>query len=175
MLRVVTHHLVHSLMLAVPVYGFALAFALEWRRTADAPLPGTLWVAATASLGAAGVHGAVTPHHVHEAALLGWFFALLTLAQAAWAVAVLVAPLRRLVTVGVLTNLGVVTLWAWTRAVGIPFGVGGGVRERVGVLDVTSTLLEVVVVGLGLAWLYARSAPRVPVSRRAVIATPAVR
>jgi hypothetical protein len=172
----VTHHLVHSLMLAVPVYGFALAFALEWRRTSDAPLPAVLWAAAAASLGSAVVHGVVTPHHVHEAALLGWFFTLLTLAQAAWVVAVLVAPRRQVVTVGVLMNLGVVALWAWTRAVGIPFGVAGGVRQRVGVLDVTSTLLEVVVVGAGLAWLYARSAPRVvAVSRRVVVGTPAVR
>jgi hypothetical protein len=171
----VTHHLVHSLMLAVPFYGFALAFALEWRRTADAPLPWTLWAAAVCSLAAAVVHGVVTPHHVHEAALLGWFFTLLTLAQAAWAVAALVAPRRQVVTLGVLMNLGVVALWAWTRAVGIPFGVGGGARQRVGVLDVTSTLLEVAIVCGGLAWLYARSAPRVVVSRPVVVATPAVR
>jgi hypothetical protein len=77
---------------------------------------------------------------------------------------------------GVLVNLGVVALWAWTRAVGVPFGIEGGQRERLGVLDVTSTLLEVVVVLTGLAWVYARSASGIAlVSPRAAIATPAVR
>ena len=162
-------------MLVLPMTCFVLLFAVEWRRTSEGSFGLELWTSAGASAGASVIHAVVTPHHLHQAAVLGWFFALLSLGQLGWVVWLLLAPSRRAVVAGVLANLGVVALWAWTRAVGVPFGVDGGVRQRVGVLDVTSTLLEVVVVGAGLAWLYARSTPRVRVSRPAVVATPAVR
>ena len=111
-----THHLAHSLMLGLPLYAFALFFAAEWRRTAGSVLPWSLRLAVLGSAGAGIVHGIATPHHVHESALLGWFFALLCVAQLAWVVAVLVVPRRHVVALGVVANLGVVALWAWTAA-----------------------------------------------------------
>lgn len=164
-----THHLIHGLMLGVPLYAFALLLAAEWRRTAGSVLPWGLRVAAFASAGAGVVHGAVTPHHTHEAALLGWFFALLSVAQLVWVVVLLVVPRRGVVIAGVLANLGVVLLWAWTRAVGIPFGIAGGARQRFTGADLAATGLEVVLVLAGLAWVYsatgASSSPRVAASK----------
>ena len=169
-----THHLPHLLMLVLPMTCFVVLFAVEWRRTSEEPFGPGLWLAAAASTGAALVHAGVTPHHVHEAAVLGWFFALLSVAQLGWVVWMLLAPTRRVLAAGAVANLGVVALWVWTRAVGVPFAVEGGTRERVGALDLTSTLLEVVVVGTCLVRLYAPAAPRL-VSPRAVVATPAAR
>jgi len=153
----VTHHLPHLLMLGLPVVLFVLVFALEWRRTADEKLPALLWPALVASAGASLVHAVVVPHHLHEAALLGWFFSLLSVAQLAWVVWVLLSPRRRVVVAGVLANLGVVVLWAWTRAVGIPFGVAGGGRQRFTAADLLATGLEVVLVLSCLAWVYSAS------------------
>ena len=164
-----THHLSHALMLVAPLLLFGMLFAAEWRRTADQPLPTSLRLTALASAGAGLVHGAVTPHHSHEAAVLGWFFAVLCLAQLAWVVVLLVHPVRAVVTAGVVGNLGVVLLWTWTRAVGVPLGVAGGGRERVTPWDLTATALEVVLVLAGLAWVYsatgASSSPRVAASK----------
>lgn len=164
-----THHLPHVLMLVVPLLVFGLLFAAEWRRTAESPLPATLRVAALAGAGAGLVHAAVVPHHLHEAALLGWFFAGLCLAQLAWVVALLVHPVRPVVVTGVLGSLAVLLLWAWTRSVGIPFGIAGGSQERVTPWDLTATGLEVVLVLAGLAWAYsatgASSSPRVAASK----------
>jgi hypothetical protein len=156
-------------MLGLPFYGFALFFAAEWRRTAASRLPWSLRLAVLGSAGAGVVHGIATPHHVHESALIGWFFTLLCVAQMVWVVAVLVAPHRLLVTAGVLGNLGVIALWAWTRAVGIPFGVAGGARQRFTPWDLGATALEVVVVLGGLLWAYGLSRPPVvvPAQRQA--------
>lgn len=162
-----THHLPHLLMFGLPVTVFALLFAAEWRRTADSPLPGSLWLASLGCAGASVVHAVVMPHHLHEAALLGWFFAILSLGQLVWVVVLLVEPRRAVVVSGVVANLGVVVLWAWTRAVGIPFGIAGGARERFTVLDVTATGLEVLVVLAGLAWAYGAGMPRTAVQARA--------
>lgn len=152
-----THHLPHALMLVVPLLLFGLLFAAEWRRTAGSTLPGSLRLMVLGTAGAALVHAAVVPHHVHESALLGWFFTGLCLTQLGWVVLVLLRPDRTAVTAGVLGNLGVVVLWAWTRAVGVPFGVLGGVREPIAATDLGATALEVAAVLAGLAWVYSAS------------------
>ena len=161
-----THHLPHALMLGLPLALFALLFAAEWRRTAGSPLAASVRVAAAASVGASVVHAVVVPHHLHEGALLGWFFALLSLGQLVWVVALLLAPQRPVVIGGVLVNLGVVGLWAWTRAVGIPFGIAGGARQRFTAADLAATGLEVLVVLGGLAWVYGASRPCVTLASR---------
>jgi hypothetical protein len=112
-------------------------------------------VATTASAGV--VHGGVTGHHLHEDPLLGWAMALMAVGQLTWAVALLFTPVRRVIVAGVLGNLGIVVLWFWTRAVGVPFGVAGGQRQRVGALDVSCTLVEVAAVLCCLVWIWQRS------------------
>jgi MFS family permease len=151
-------------MLGFPLAVFAGLFALEWRRSSDRPprvrRHPLVVLMSLSVLGSAGVHGAVVAEHFAESAVLGWFFVLLGLAQVGFAVALLVAPWRSLVVAGVLGHLGVVALWAWTRAVGVPLGVDGGARERVGALDLTATALEVLTVLCGLALLVLSSEPR---------------
>src|SRR5438105_6849235 len=107
-----THHLTHGLMFGLPFALFALLFALEWRRTAETPLGRPLQVASIGSLGAGVVHGLVVRHHLHTSALLGWFFALLCVAQVAWVVVLLIRPTRSWITLGVLGNLATIMLWA---------------------------------------------------------------
>lgn len=147
-----THHLAHLLMLVVPFSAFAVLFAVEWRRTAEQSLGAPLVAAAVGSAAAGLVHAVVVPHHEHESAVLGWFFALLAVGQLAWVVVLLLRPRRGLVGLALATNLGVVLLWAWTRAVGVPFGLHGRGPEAVGALDLAATAAEVVVV-IAAAWV----------------------
>jgi hypothetical protein len=145
-------HLGHGLMSLVPLMLFALFFVAEWRRTAGGPLAWSLRGAVVASAGAGVVHAVVVPHHASEHSLLGWFFSGLALAQLGWVLAVLVSPSRRVVVAGVLGNVAVVLLWAWTRAVSVPFALGP--RQRFAPLDLAATALEVGVVVGCLAWVY---------------------
>jgi len=161
-----TAHLSHGLMTLVPLLLFGVFFAAEWRRTADSPLPWSLRGAALGSAAAGVVHAAVVPHHAHEHALIGWFFAGLAVAQLAWVLAVLVSPSRRVVVAGALGNLAVVLLWAWTRAVDVPLGLGP--RQRFTALDLTATALEAGILLACLAWVYSAtggSSPAVAVSK----------
>lgn len=152
-----TEHLTHVLMFAMPLLAFAGLFVLEWRRTEVEPIPSSLRIMAVAVLGSALVHGAAVHHHSQEAAVLGWFFALLSLAQFGWVLALLVAPVRRIVVAGVWCNLAVIALWAWTRLVGLPLGIEGGQREGIGTADLVATVLEATCVVAGLAWVRVRA------------------
>jgi hypothetical protein len=146
-----TRHLQHLLMLAVPLAVFCALFLREWRRTAGAALPRSLRLLVTGAVGAAVVHGVVVPRHVEEAAVLGWFFTLLALGQLTWGGLVLLLPRRQVVAAGVVVNAGVVVLWAWTRVVSVPFGLGA--REQVGLADLVATGCELLVVAAGAVWL----------------------
>jgi hypothetical protein len=85
--------------------------------------------------------------------------AVMCAAQLTWACWLLFAPTVRVVEVGVLGNLAVIVLWAWTRLLGIPFGIAGGQRQAIGGWDATCTLVEVAAVLAGLLQL-ATSVPR---------------
>ena len=162
---VVSHHLPHLVMMLVPFAVFAGILGVQWRLSADQPLPAALWAMTGLTAVAGGIHGAVTAHHAHEAAVLGWAMAAMCLGQLTWAVWLLFAPHLRVIRTGVLGNLAVVVLWAWTRLVGIPFGIAGGQRQALGTWDVTCTLVEVTAVLAGLLHLAATSLPRTPALR----------
>jgi hypothetical protein len=140
-------------MLVLPLVVFAGVFALQWRSASEERLPWPLWAMAAATTGAGAVHAAMTGHHARLAAPLGWAMAVFAVGQLGGVVWLLIRPVRRTVEVGVWGNLGVVVLWAWTRLVGLPFGVEGGQRERLGLWDGTSTLLEAAAVLAGLVWV----------------------
>lgn len=136
-------------MLALPFVVFAALFWWEWRRTSDRPppqLPRAVVVMAASSIGAAATHAAVTEQHFDEATLLGGFFLFLAVAQTGYAAVLLAVPTRRVVELGVLANLGIVCLWAWTRTAGIPFGIAGGGREAAGAIDLVASGLGVLCV-----------------------------
>jgi hypothetical protein len=105
---------------------------------------------------AATTHLAVIAEHYAESAVLGTFFLVVSAVQYGYAVAVVVRATRRLLVVGMVANLSVVLLWAYTRVVAIPFGLGE--REPVGAVDLLATAFEVGSVALTLTVLR-RSSP----------------
>jgi hypothetical protein len=107
-------------------------------------------VLAALSLVTAGAHAAVTGEHLREFALFGMFFAVVAVAELAWAVAIVERPTRQVVRLGVLCNLGLVTLWVLSRTVGLPIGPDAGMAEPVGRLDLLCTVAEVVIAVGGL-------------------------
>lgn len=179
-----TKHLPHVLMLVVPLAIFAGIFALEWGRDDERPArpPGRrpsllVLLMAAAALGSTAVHVAVVPEHFAAAVTLGWFFVVLSALQVGYVLVLLVLPVRKVVVAGVLGHLAVVVLWAWTRTVGVPFGLGP--VDRVGPVDLLATGFEVACVLLGLAVVYQATvsvpAERVPSqhrnnSRRSILA-----
>ena len=112
------------------------------------------WTAAGA------IHLAVIGEHFEDAFLLGAFFVVLAAVQLSYAWALLTIPTPQLLVAGLVANLGVIGLWAFTRAVDVPFGLGG--REPIGVVDLTATALELAAVLLTARAL--RAAPRLLVS-----------
>ncbi|MCX6398680.1 MAG: hypothetical protein NTX33_01950 [Propionibacteriales bacterium] len=136
-------HGAHVLVLGGPVVVLAGLFAMLELTRPDRPRRGAdgsiSWLALTWA--AAGtLHLAVIAEHFEESALLGSFFVLLSLAQYGYAFAVILRSSRRLLLLGLVANMSVVLLWAWTRAVSVPFGLGP--REPAGVLDLAATGLE---------------------------------
>lgn len=147
-------HLPHVLMLAVPFLLFTLVFWFEWQRSSATPVPSRLVVMGWLGLSAGLVHAAVVGHHLDASVVLGVFFALAAALQIGQALVVLFTGDRRVVLGGVALQLCLVGLWAWTRVVGIPFGVAGGTREAAGALDLACVGLELGAAVAGLSWAY---------------------
>lgn len=158
-----TQHLPHLLMLGVPLLVFAAIFVAQWQVDLERPpLSRLVVLMALSVVGSTAVHGFVIRSHFGEGFLVGTFFLVLTIAQVGYVVALLLRPVRSVVVAGVLGHLSVVALWAWTRAINVPFGLGG--RERIGVLDLTATGLEVACVLCGLAVVYRATGGPPPVT-----------
>src|SRR5204862_7556210 len=71
--------------------------------------------------------------------------AVIGVAAAGWGVGVARRPTRALLLAGAAGALGLVVLWAWTRAIGVP--LDGGQPAPVGVLDAVTAFDELL-----LAW-----------------------
>jgi hypothetical protein len=104
------------------------------------------------------IHLLVIGEHFEEAFVLGVFFLVLAAVQFAYALAVVRAPTAQLLLGGLLANVAIIVLWAYTRTVDVPFGLGG--REAAGPLDVAATVVEVLAVVLGARALRGASVPR---------------
>lgn len=117
-----------------------------------------LSAAAVLSLLAALIHVWVMPEHFAEWWGYGLFFLVAAAAQALFAVVVLKAPTPAVLGAGIVGNVAIIVLWAYTRTVGIPLGPHAGEVEAVGAIDVVSKLVELALV-LVLAILL-RHAPR---------------
>lgn len=103
---------------------------------------------ATLSVAAAAIHFAVGPVHVVEYEPYGYAFLALAWFQALWAVGHAVRPNRFANLAAIVINAGAAVVWAWSRAVGLPFGPEPGVPEAVGSLDVVATVEELFLAGL---------------------------
>lgn len=129
--------------------------------------------AALLSVTAAGIHLYVMPEHLTEWWLFGAFFGLVAAAQLLVAGVALWQPLPTLLAGGIALNVAVVVVWVVSRTAGVPLGApvldmtagladpdrGGygehaaGAPEPVGMLDLTATVLELLVVWALLAML----------------------
>jgi FtsP/CotA-like multicopper oxidase with cupredoxin domain len=110
--------------------------------------------AAALSLIAALMHAWAMPEHFEEWWGYGAFFLIAAAAQACYGLALLRWPGRSLLLLGVAGNLSVVSLWAVTRTVGIPFfGPHAGEVEGVGAVDLSATVAELALVTVLLAAL----------------------
>ena len=112
-------------------------------------------VAGGLALGAALVHVWAMPGHFAEWWGYGAFFLLVAVAQGLYGLALWVRPGRALFFLGIGGSLAVVSLYAVTRTVGVPFfGPHAGEVEAVGLTDSVAAVLEVaLVVALGaLSW-----------------------
>ena len=126
--------------------------------TREAHLGGVLrYVLAAASLGAGLIHvTAIFDHWEHP--VVATFFVLLTAAQLAWAVAVVLRPAPGLLKAGAAMSLGVVALWLITRTTGLPGIPGAEDREAFGLKDGMASALEVILAG-GIAAQFAAWGP----------------
>lgn len=105
-------------------------------------------VATTLSFLAAFIHVSVMPEHFAEWWGYGAFFFVVAIAQAVYAfVLPRRASDRHLIWAGVVGNLAIVALWAWTRTVGIPlFGPHAGEVETIGAIAVVSKISEALLI-----------------------------
>jgi hypothetical protein len=101
---------------------------------------GLAWLAAASAL----IHAIVVPAHLAEWAPEGVFFAGTAVAQLAWAVAIYRDPTRRVLLTGVAGNAALVSIWLFSRAIGIPIGPHAGELEAVGALDLLASLDELI-------------------------------
>ncbi|MEA2358889.1 MAG: hypothetical protein QOI62_2149 [Solirubrobacteraceae bacterium] len=116
-----------------------------------------LAVAAACLLGAEGIHAAVIADHFAEWWAEGLFFFVLCVLEAGLAVALLLAPSRRVCQAAVAASVATVGVWAWSRTVGVPLGPNAGYPEPAGRVDVVATVLETLT-ALALAPTAMRSA-----------------
>jgi hypothetical protein len=94
-----------------------------------------------ASFGAGLVHVAVLREHLDVSLLQGAFFAVVGVAQIGWALWALHGPSVPRPRLTAIATAAVIALWAVSRTVGLPTGLGG--REAVGTADLLAVVLEV--------------------------------
>lgn len=121
---------------------------------------------AVMSLAAAGIHFAVIGEHFEEYVLFGVFFALVAWFQALWALGVVVAPTRWTLAVGFIGNAAIACVWFVSRTAGVPIGPEPGIAEPAGLLDVLSTVLELLIVAVCAAVLLRGQSPKPSGARR---------
>lgn len=139
-----------------------------WRPPAVAAVPEGMTatrdlalVAAFLVFGSSLIHAGVTGDHFRHYWLFGVCFAVTSCLQAAWSALMYRNPLnRRLLVAGLAGNAALVVVWLISRTVGMPVGPDAWQPERVGEVDVISTLDEVGAVVLIAAVLAAPSRAR---------------
>jgi len=114
-------------------------------------LPGIV-IAGLASIAAGAIHGGAIGLHA-EHPQLARIFIVVTLAQLAWGLSVLLRPQQWLLPIGVLINGAAVGGWITTRIVGISWIDGLEVRESVQLADSLCAGLGIVAATVALAAL----------------------
>ncbi|MGH2394693.1 MAG: hypothetical protein ACRDGH_14590, partial [Candidatus Limnocylindria bacterium] len=104
--------------------------------------------AAACSLGAAVIHFAVAPHHLTEYFPFGVAFIAIAVCQALSGMAFLLSGIRGLRGVAIILNAGVIGVWAWSRAIGLPLGPEAWMPEAIGTADAAASFLELLLIAL---------------------------
>jgi hypothetical protein len=104
----------------------------------DAPVALSLWAGL--------VHGWVAPDHFTAAALYGWFFVVVAVAQLGYGLLLLRSRHPAVLVAGVAGNVAVLGAYLLTRTRGIPLGPHAGKVEVAGALDWTAAAVEVALV-----------------------------
>ncbi|MEO6142901.1 MAG: hypothetical protein ABIP19_02900 [Dermatophilaceae bacterium] len=97
---------------------------------------------ATGLLGSAALHAAVVPQHLSEWPAAGVFFIVLVAAHLAVAGLLLARPQPTVVLAAAIASIGPLALWVYSRTIGMPFGPGAGIPEKVGLTDLAASALE---------------------------------
>jgi FtsP/CotA-like multicopper oxidase with cupredoxin domain len=129
--------------------------------------------AALLTLGAAAIHFAAAPEHFSEYLPYGIFFVLLGAAQVALAIALLIAPSRRLYAGAIAGTLAVMTIWLLSRTTGLPIPPQPWRPEAVAFPDFAATLMEAICVLLFLLRMRRRPPRRRSRGRVVLTALPA--
>jgi hypothetical protein len=111
-----------------------------------------IYVAASASAGAASIHFGVVAEHFEEWWGFGLFFVASGVAQLVWAVAVVASRFRFLIWLGLIGNAAIVVLWIVTRTVGPLVGPESATPEPIGLADSLASAFELTIV-VACTWL----------------------
>ena len=103
-------------------------------------------VLASCSFGAAAIHLAMATSHAGEWLAEGIVFAISGWMQLGLAVAFVLRPTRAALLVACVANSVFIAAWAWTRAVGTPFGPEAGSVHDTGLVDLSVVALELAIV-----------------------------
>jgi hypothetical protein len=101
---------------------------------------------AVSSIAAGLIHAAVVPEHLEEAWIFGLFFILAAGFQIAWAIPVVLGRSVVIYATGALANGAIIGIWLVSRTTGVPIGPDAWMPEPAAALDVTATLLELLLV-----------------------------
>lgn len=116
------------------------------RETSPAGVAAAVYAAAALSLVAAVIHLWMAPGHFEVWWGYGAFFLVAAAAQGLFSVALLRWPGRMLSLAGILGNLSIIMLYVLSRTSGVPFGPHAGRAEEAGVLDMSATGIELMIV-----------------------------
>lgn len=146
------HLLLASAFVLVALLGVALGEQLKARRASLRPrrTSRSVLVVAASGTAAGAIHLAVAPSHWRQATVYGVFFVLVGVTQIVWSALLLVRASWELLTLTVIANLGVLLLWVQTRTTGVPLGPAAGVREPVGLVDLSCAAVELLGVAVAV-------------------------
>jgi hypothetical protein len=106
------------------------------------------------------IHAAVAPPHLEEWAPFAVCFAVVAVAQVAWAAAFFRAPSHRLLGWNALLSAGLIGGWALSRTAGLPLGPEAGEPEALGLADVGACAVEALLIAAAIGWRPGGAPPR---------------
>jgi hypothetical protein len=103
-------------------------------------------VAAACLLGAQFLHWSVIDQHAREWSASGDFFFILALVESLTTVLIIARMRPWIAAAAIVVSVVPVLVWAWDRALGLPFGPTKGVRGTIGRSDVMSVVFELITI-----------------------------